>query len=163
MKRARPSPPANVPPGTVTLTVPIGWFSVALHVSSPDLVPADVGRLLGAEATTSQTRGVAIPRPDGGTKRMPKFGRWSVVIKPADTDEWDVNEVVRELLGRLSPDLSVWERVAELGHLQLSVGLTLTRDNQEFMLEHDLLHALGERRIRMWFDVYREDSGVPAA
>ena len=168
MKRPRPSPPADMPAGTVTLNVPIPWFSVALHVTSVSLDPNDVSRWFGVEPTESYTKGVPILRPDGTVQRVPKFGRWEIKVKPSATDEWDLNEVIADLLRPLPQDNGIWERVAQLGTLELSVGLELTERNQEFALEHDLLKLLGERRIRCWVDVYRKDGeessdDVPAA
>lgn len=157
MKRPRSSPPKNAPLGTVWLGGPLGWFSAALHVTSPMLLPEEVTRLFGIEPTESQTKDVPILRPDGTVKRVPKFGRWSTILTPATSDEWDLNEVVSELLRRLPQDSEVWERVATLGDLQISLGLELAGSNQEFVLEPGLLRLLGERQIQVYFDVYRED------
>ena len=156
MKQPRPSPPSDAPPSTVSLSRPLGWFSVRFHVTGEELVPDEVTRLFGVTPTTNQTKGVPILRPDGTTKRVPKFGRWSIELIPSQTDEWDINEVINQLLASLPMAVEVWRKVSQLGSLQISLGLLFAYDGDEFFLEPTLLRTLGERGIQMYFDFYRE-------
>lgn len=157
MKHPRPSPPSDAPPGTVTLGGPIGWFSAALHVTANELHPEEVSRLFGVEPTACQTKDVPLQREDGSTKRVPKFGRWTHSLKSAQTDEWDIEAVIEELLGRLPRELEVWRQVATLGALRISVGLSLSSGNEEFELGPKLMQFLGERNVGIYFDVYAEN------
>src|SRR5262245_63415400 len=76
---------------------PIGWFSVSLSVSADALIPAAVTKLLGVSPQHEQTRGVALLRADGTTKRVPKFGSWVIEVTPKETDEGAVEEARKEL------------------------------------------------------------------
>jgi Domain of unknown function (DUF4279) len=157
MKKPRPQAPADAPSGTVQLGGFIGWFSLSLHVTSDDLKPEVVSTLFGIGPTVSQSKGVPLLGADGKVKRVPKFGRWTLCIKCAETDEWDIEEVILALLARLPSDVSIWRDVARCGAPHLSVGLSLTASNESFSLEPTLLAFLGERGIGVSFDVYDKE------
>lgn len=88
---------------------------------------------------------------------MPKFGRWTHSLKSAQTDEWDIEAVIEELLGRLPRELEVWRQVAALGAIRISVGLALSSGNEEFELGPELMQFLGERNVGIYFDIYAEN------
>lgn len=154
MKHSRPVPPKGTPEGTVQLGGYIQWFSVSLHVTNKNLIPEDISSLLSVQPTQQYTQGLPILRDDGSIKRTPKFGRWSMKIKPSDTDEWDVNEVVKNVLTKLPNKISIWEQVSNLGTIHLSIGLNMLSNNQEFMLDIELITILAERKIYITFDIY---------
>ena len=157
MKHPRPCAPIDAPPGTVELGGAMDWFSASLHVSSDDLQPTEVTALLGIRPTHFQIRGEALINEDGSLGRVPKYGRWTRAIKRSQTDEWNVAEVVRGLFEGLPTDRGTWDRVASLGWVKVSLGLSLSRDSQDFTFEEDLLQLLADRRASVWFDIYRED------
>lgn len=157
MKKSRPQPPSDVPQGTTTLGGPLGWFSASLYVTSDSLLPEEITRIFGVEPTESQIKGVPLLREDGSVKRIPRFGRWSIVLKPSQTDEWDINEVITELLSCLPEPQEIWSQVAQLGNIQISLGLSLEGSNQEFVLKPNLLRFLGERQILVNFDIYYDE------
>lgn len=157
MKQPRPTPPKDAPLGTVTLGGPIGWFSVALHITGDDLQPEVVSGLLGVQPTASQSKGIPLLRDDGTTKRVPRFGRWTLQIRIGETDEWDIEEVIRTLMARLPSKVETWKALPAQGRIHLSVGLSLSTSNQEFSLAPDVLLMLGERGIRLDFDVYDKE------
>jgi hypothetical protein len=153
----RPSPPKDAPPGTVSINEPIGWFSLSLQITDEDLQPSAITELLNVQPTSSQTKGLPLLREDGTVKRIPKFGRWTLQIKEADTDEWNVEEVVRSIFAGLPTEPNAWREVSALGRIHLSVGLSLTTNNQTFALSPDLITFLGERAIGLSFDVYGKE------
>jgi hypothetical protein len=77
--------------------------------------------------------------------------------KSAETDEWDIEEVICALLARLPSKVSIWRDVARCGAMHMSVGLSLTTSNESFSLEPTLLGFLGERGIGLSFDVYDKE------
>ncbi len=154
MKNPRPAPPSDVPIGTVTIGGPIGWFSLSLHVTADDMNPDAVSELLGVKPTAFQTKGVPLLREDGTIKRIPKFGRWTLQVKAAETDEWDIEEIIRALFDRLPSELDTWRKVGAHGTVHLSVGLSLSASSGEFSLNSDLMTFLGERGVRLDCDVY---------
>jgi hypothetical protein len=157
MKHPRPSAPANTPPGTVTVGGPIGWFSLSLHVTADDLNPEAVSGLLKTKPTTCQSKGVPLLREDGAVKRIPKFGRWTLQIKAAETDEWDIEEIILSLFARLPSELNIWHEVRAHGIIHLSIGLSLSTSNESFSLSPDLMAFLGERGVRLDCDIYEKE------
>ena len=157
MKHPRPSLPSDAPQGTVALGGPIGWFSAAFHVTADELRPEEVSRLFGVEPTACQTKGVPLQREDGSTKRVPKFGRWTLSVKPDQTDEWGIGAVIEELLVQLPKELEVWRQVAEHGSFRVTLGLALSSGNEEFELSSELTRFLGERNVGVYFDIYHDN------
>ena len=157
MNEHRSTPPADAPVGTCWLGGPIGWFSVVLQVTEADLNPDLVSSAFNVRPTESCRKDTPILRPDGTVKRIPKFGSWSLEIKPGDAEVRDVERVVLDMLGQFPTALSSWRAVAKLGRMRLSLGLTLETKNQGISFQPDLLVFLGERGVRLDCDVYRHD------
>lgn len=157
MKIPRPTPPLDAPPDIVWLGGAIGWFSLSLHVTADELNPEVISALFKVAPTESQFKGVPRLRADGTHKRTPKFGHWTLKIKSTETDEWDIEEVIRMLLAQLPSELGTWREVAAHGAIHLSVGLSLNSSNQGFSLAPDLLEFFGERGVGLNFDVYDKE------
>ena len=149
MKRPRPAAPEDVPPGTVRLGGELEWFSAALVVRSDDLQPSAVTELLGAAPTESQVKGGS-----DSYGRVARLGYWSKDLKPADTDEWDIAEVVRLLFEGLPAESSIWREVALLGEVRVSLGLSAALPSQEVLLDAELLQLLASRHAALWMDIH---------
>jgi hypothetical protein len=160
MKRPKPTAPFDAPEGTVQLGGPIQWFAASLTVNDDDLEPDQVTRLLGQEPTRKQCRGVPLLRADGSVRSIPQYGRWVRELKPSQTDEWDITEIVYLLFEGLPHDLSVWHQVAALGKIRVTFGLNIPDSSRDFELAHDLMRFLSERRASIWFDIYCEQEDV---
>lgn len=139
---------------------PIEWFSAALNISGDDLIPEQVTALLGAAPTRSQTKGVPLLRDDGSFRYTPQSGRWIRELKPRQTDEWDITEVVYLLFEGLSQDLAIWNAVGALAILRVSLGLSLPASNREFQLDPPVFRFLADRGVSVWFDIYDKDADV---
>jgi len=156
MKAPKPTAPADAPAGTRQLGGPIEWFSASLQVRGDDLDPERITSLLARAPDRAQRRGVPVLRADGSTQRIPRFGAWARDLKPHQTDEWDVAEIIRLLFEGLPTDAGVWDAVAALGRIQISFGLDIPDSNREFDLDPALMRFLGERHAWIWFDIYCE-------
>jgi len=66
-----------------------------------------------------------------------------------------VSEVIRALFSDLPAAPAIWEEVAKLGSIRISLGLSLASDSQDFAFDTDLIQLLANRRTSVWFDVYR--------
>src|SRR5579872_1078059 len=107
MKSPFPKLPTDAPAGTVWFGGPIAWFSISVIIRADDLVPEDVTRLLLVEPTHSQTKGLPLSTRPGA--RVAKFGSWELSLKSTETDEWDVTEAARLLIGRFPKESSAWK------------------------------------------------------
>jgi len=158
MKRPFPQPPKDVPPGTKSFGGPISWFSISLVIRADDLIPDDVTRLLLVEPTRSQIKGSPVSARPGAP--VAKFGSWIVSLTPAETDEWDVTEAARLLIGRFSQEPTVWKRLPAGAKICLSFGLGLETRNQGFSLPADILQFAADRDIDLDFDIYGERKAI---
>jgi hypothetical protein len=79
----------------------------SLRITGDDLVPAEVTALLGAEPSTSFTRG----EPQHLSQRPRKFGMWS--LQSASTEPADVDAPIDEILTQLTTDMTVWTELAQ--------------------------------------------------
>src|SRR5882672_4439015 len=154
MKRPHPEVPWNAPEGTVWFGGPIGWFSIALTVRATDLVPDEITRLLLVEPTRTQFKGVPVAQRAGA--RAAAFGSWTVALTPHETDEWDVAEAIRLLVGRFPKEIAPWRQLPPGAEVRLSLGLALATANQGFSLPSDILRFAADRDIEIEFDIYAD-------
>jgi len=157
MKRPRRKRTTDVPEGTVWFGGPLEWFSIALIIYT-EAIPIDrLSQLLDCEPSRFQVKGVPQLRADGSAKRASRCTSWILAMSPAETDEWDLCEAAKLLLGRVSANPRIWEEIAAQSDIVLSLGLSMDGSNRGFGLDTELLRILSERRIRADFDVYTDD------
>jgi uncharacterized protein DUF4279 len=163
VKRLPPKPPRDAPAGTVWFGGPIPWFSMSIEIHADDLVPDEVTSLLGAAPTQVQQKGKPWVTPNGKHVRMGKFGRWSLELKPNETDEWDVAEAARILLSRVPADPGVWRALSSRAKIRLSVGVGLESFNQGLSIDPALLRLLADREMQLDLAIYVGDGEDSAA
>ena len=156
MKAPKPTIPCGAPKGTVWYGGPIEWFVLRLAITSKDLVPREVTGLIGCDPDDAWEAGKPLLRPNGSIKRIPKFGHWSVELRPKDTDEWDCGEAMMELLRRLPPDLDLWKKLTERYKVDVTFALLMTSTNKGFELSSQVMKFLGDRVVAAGFDIYCE-------
>ena len=154
MKAPKPAIPSCAPPGTVWFGGPIEWFSIILRVSSENLVPDEVTKLMGCVPDESQQKGKPVLRADGTVMRIAKFGAWRLTLKPKDTDEWDCGEAMMIVLRRLPSAIGFWRQLAGRHKVDFFVGLSMPTRNKGFVLSPMVMKYLGDRGIEAGFDVY---------
>jgi hypothetical protein len=165
MKAPKPAIPRCAPPGTVWFGGPIEWFSITLRISSEDLVPDDVTKVMGCDPDESQQKGQAVLREDGTVMRIARFGAWWLTLKPEDTDEWDCAEAMMGVLRRLPGGLGLWRRLTKAYKVDFFVGLSMPSKNKGFELSPEVMKYLGDRGIAAGFDIYYDgkDNAAPNA
>ena len=154
MKAPKPTIPCGAPKGTVWYGGPIEWFVLRLTIMSKDLVPSEVSHLIGCEPDDAWEAGKPLLRPNGSIKRIPKFGHWSLELGPKDTDEWDCDEAMMELLRRLPPDLGLWKKLTERYKVNVTFALLMASTNKGFELSPQVMRFLGDRGVAAGFDIY---------
>lgn len=118
------------------------------------LDPAQISRVLGVEPTRAHAKGDPVAATDGGVRRN---GLWSRVLKPVDTDEWDVGEVIRTLMAEFPTPAAPWMKLPHGVSPRLRLGLELATANQGLSLAPDICAWLGRRGIAVELDIYRAD------
>lgn len=112
--------------------------------------------MLSRKPDTAWQKDKALYRQDGSLMRVPKFGSWSVMLKPDQTDEWDCGEAMLDLLKTLPSDPAIWHRLTERYSVSFFVGLNVEAPSRGFELSPAITRYLGERGISAGFDIYCE-------
>ena len=128
----------------------IDRVSVTLRVSSDDLDPEFVSRLLGVTPTFVARKGER--RASGDRTAVQPTGVWSLSLP--DSAEWELADAIGELLARLPGPGTVWDSLADRYALDLFCGAFLHSWNRGFSLPPELLRALGERHLEFGVDIY---------
>jgi hypothetical protein len=140
MKRPRPQLPEDAPAGTVWFGGPIPWFSIAIEITGDDLEVEKITSLLGVSPTQQQKR--------------ERLGRWSLQLRPGETDEWDVAEAAKLLIAKVPADQALWKSISSRAKVRLSVGLSLETYNQGLSIDPALSRLLADREMQLDFDIY---------
>jgi hypothetical protein len=157
MKKPLRKPATDVPEGTVWFGGPLEWFSVALVIHT-ETIPVDrLSQLLECEPTRVRVKGVAPVRADGSAAWPLRSTSWTLAMLREETDEWDLCEAAKLVLGRVNASRQVWEEISGQAQVVLSFGLSMDGANRGFSLDAELLRYLSERGIRADFDVYTDD------
>ena len=157
MKKPKPTPPRGAPDGTVWFGGPMPWFAIGIEITAEDLNPDEITSLLGVRPTTQHKRGEPVFNKDHTRKRLPKFGRWSLGLESSETDEWDTNEAVKQLIARFPTDPTVWGAISERAKIRLTLALFLENFNQGFSIDPDVLRWLADRNVALDIDIYEGD------
>lgn len=149
MSTGNPSPP-NGPVGTIWFGGPVDSASVSLRIVGHDVEPTQISTLLGCESTEAARTGDVLTRPDGRTRSVSK-GFWCL---RSDRQATDLADQIESLLAKLTSDLTVWRSLTDRFDVDLFCGLFLETTNRGIELPAHLLSALGERHLRIGFDIY---------
>lgn len=129
----------------------------SLRIAGDDLIPLEVSALLGAEPTLAREKGKEWLTPLGQTRIATK-GQWH--LHATDTEPENLDAQVAELLGKLTPDLSVWNKLSANFEIDLFCGWFMQEGNEGVEISPLTLKALGERGIMLGIDLYGPD--IPA-
>jgi hypothetical protein len=88
---------------------------------------------------------------------VPRFGRFKLELKHNETDEWDVTEAAKVLLGRPPADLAMWRGLSSWARIRLSVAVTLESFNQGISIDPVLVRQLADREMQLDIDFYAGD------
>lgn len=134
---------------------PVGTTKVSLRIFGDDLDPDDITAALGREPTRAQLKGGPVGGREHSKSISPTGGWW---LHTEQRTPGDLDGQVRELLGGLTQDLSVWAGLSgRCSRLDLFCGLFLDEGNQGETLSPETLLALGARHISLELDIYSEE------
>ena len=124
--------------------------TASVRVFGDDLDPDRVTELLGTAPTTSYQKGDLVSPKRTDTVR--KYGMWSLSVEDAEPDNFE--QQVKQLLSKLTQDLTVWHSLSKRFEVDLFCGFFMDNRNQGFSLPVATIAALAERHISPGFDVY---------
>jgi hypothetical protein len=128
-----------------------------LRVMGDSLVPDEVTRALGANPSTSQSKGEELHGKDGRV-RIARFGMWR--LHATETSPADFDAQVREILAKLTSDLSVWSDLSTRFDIDLFCGWFMEQENEGLGVSPETLQRLGERGIHLSLDIYSGDDAA---
>ena len=129
----------------------IARAAATLRISGDDLEPDEVSTLLGATPTRAQKKGQVLGGASGVT-RIAKFGMWR--LEAEDTISGDLDAQVQEILGKLTDDLGIWDRLGARYSIDLFCGWFMEEENEGMGVSASALRALGTRGIELSLDIY---------
>jgi len=129
-----------------------GYSQATLRISGHTLIPEDVSKLLGCEASATERLGQHIVGPRTGTVRVARTGLWRLQATRMEPE--DLSGQIDELLGKLTSDMRAWATIRETCRIDLFVGLFMNSGNNGLSVSPAHLLALGERGIELGLDVY---------
>ena len=128
--------------------MPLHQSTVALRIFGDDLVPEEVSALLGCEPTRSHSKGQVRQEPN----YLAKTGTW--LLEAADAEPGDIEGQVDELLGRVTDDLQVWQRLGQRFKLDIYCGAFMRTSNDGIELSSETLLRLGQRGVAFGVELY---------
>lgn len=127
----------------------------SLRISGDDLIPEEISQQLDALPTRAYRKNHTVPIGTSGRNRIARTGGWA--LHATETVPEDLDAQVAELLGRLNPDLSVWQALSTRFHIDLFCGWFMSESNEGVEIAPATLLALGERGILLSIDLYAPD------
>ena len=149
----KPPPPNRCdadPSRLVKVGGPVDRSKVSLRLFGDSLVPAEVTRLLCCEPTRAFRKGDV--EPDKRYHRVASQGSW--LLEGALPENAGIEEQVAALLGRLTNDLPVWQRLTTDFRADVFCGVFLEEWSRGFGLSPRLTKMLGERGLEIGFDIF---------
>ena len=145
----------TVPDGDLEYLCEIGGgfdeTSVTLSLYSERLDRRRVSDLLDVTPTKAWDPGERHPLGNKGKTRICEWGKWYL---STDSDTRPVEEKIRELLDRCSPDLEHWKQLSSDYDMWLEVRGHMNNWNRELNLSVESLRMLTDRNLDLKVDVY---------
>jgi hypothetical protein len=130
---------------------------VTLRITSDSLDPSEITEMLGAPPSQAEIKGQEIIGQQTRVRRIAKTGAWRLYATDPETKNVDAR--IQEILGQLTFDLDVWQKIAEKFHVDLLCPVFVGDTNNGFALSPQSLAALGQRHIELQLDVYAATKG----
>ncbi len=127
--------------------------SASVRFFGDDLDPDELTSLLGRNPTNSARKGE--PKRSGHLNRT---GIWEVSSEYSDGDQ--LGTQIRELLGTMTSDLTIWKRLVGRYDVDVFCGVWLI-GKPGITVEPDVMVLLSERGLNLELDIYTDTSISP--
>lgn len=127
---------------------------VSIGIFGDDLDPAEVTALMGCPPSKAGRKG----EPLGNSRRRDRIiprrpvGAW--ILRADERRPADFGGQVRELLGRLTPDLAVWAGLSARFRMRIFCGVFMERFNEELGFTAEVVALMAQRGLRLQLDIY---------
>jgi hypothetical protein len=127
----------------------IDRLEIELRVTSDDLDPERITRMLGVNPTRAARKGEDIDL--AGVPTTQRTGTWSYAL-PA-SPEWELGDAIDTLLENLPQDPALWESLAGWATVSVVCGLFIHDVDRAAELSPDTLARLAERRLALRLEI----------
>lgn len=142
----------SLPEEGFALGGPVGRVSVTLRVMGDEVDPDEITRLLGVTPKLAERKGELVRRGERTITR--RTGHWSCSLGDGPSPEWELDDAIAALLGRMSADLEVWTYLGRRHRMDLFCGLFMGTVNQGAVLRPETLRLLADRGLTLGLDIY---------
>jgi hypothetical protein len=129
----------------------ISHSTVSIRFLSADLDPQNLTQLLNCIPTSAAKTGEKLKKPNGET-RIVRKGFWHLAY--GESDSLGVEDKIELLLGKLTNNLDVWQKITESFKADMFFGLFLDEINEGFELSPITMKKLSDRNLSIGFDIY---------
>jgi len=127
---------------------------LSLRIFGDDLVPKDISALLQCVPTHAFKKNDVVP--DDKYHRVAPIGSW--ILKGRLSSENDINAQILYLFSMVTDDLNVWQSINEKYDTGLFCGIFMDDWNEGIELSSEVLNKISERRLKLEFDIYSDQS-----
>jgi hypothetical protein len=124
--------------------------SVSIRFFGDELDPNELTKLLECEPSEAYKKGYVIT-----TTVMPrtvKTGMWFLSVER--NTEQTLEEIILELLEKLTKDLKVWKKLSEQFEISIYCGAWIMGWNRDVWFNADLLTKIAERNLSIGLAIY---------
>lgn len=146
----------NAPAGTKWFGGPVEWFSISLRIIGEDIKPESISALLKSTADSEMHKGDAIQNRAGKTMRIAESGKWEKNYTPELIPEPDYSAALLKVFETINKEVQVWTEITGKAKVDIFIGVVMKSENKGIELDPELMKFLGERNIKIGFDIYYE-------
>jgi hypothetical protein len=139
------------------------WFSITLRIIGDTLDPKEITTTLKHQPTIAYQKGDDMLRSDGSIIKAARFGRWSLRFTPESLPFEDCCDAVEHILTLFPDNIEVWRSITSLHRTDFFIGLRLEAENRGIEVSPKLMLSLGERGVKIGFDIYSQMSATAPA
>ena len=148
------------PEDAVVLGGPVSRLSVSVRVAGESLDPVEITRLLGVAPNFAARAGERVRR--GNRVVTQRLGIWTYGLSADPSPEWELDDAIVALLGRLPSDTALWHELGSRYKLDVFCGLFMGSENQGTGLDPSTLRLLADRGLTLDLDIYGPPPGDEA-
>ncbi len=131
---------------------------VTLRIMGEELIPDEISKLLGSDATHYYKKGDVFKSKSTGNERIEKIGMWR--IQATEQVPENIDAQILEIIKKLTNDLNVWKSLSSKYEIDLFCGLFMKESNEGLEISPSSLKILGERGILLALDIYDPDDDI---
>jgi hypothetical protein len=140
------------PEDEVVVGGPLSRVSVAVRISGDELDPSEITRIFGVAPKFAARKGEQ--RARGSRPVSHATGIWTFALVEDPSPEWELDDAIEALLGRLPSDLGLWRELGSRFTIDVFCGLFMGSDNQGADLRASTLRMLADRGMKLELDIY---------